>query len=117
MNLLQNAITRLSWSWLENLAVMSLRGSAHITKVFFTFKFSVATLKFREGQLDASCNSQVGPCHHSMAVDSEAGSVSLDMRSAGLAEDVTCLHVASEVASWMRVTRILMNVFQREGTF
>jgi hypothetical protein len=56
------------------------------------------------GQLDGSCRSHCGPCHHNVEVDNVVGFVPREMRSAGLCCVCTCCHVADEVASCMRAT-------------
>jgi hypothetical protein len=98
---------------LENLSVMSSLEAVTDTKVFLISKSSVAGLKSVEGQLDEVCNSQSGPCHHKVSVDSVVGSVPREIKSAGFDADGTCLHVAAAVASWMSATRLPTKVFQR----
>ena len=99
INLLQNATTRLSLVSLENLSVMSSLASMSATSVFFISKLSVAILKSREGQWDASCNNHSGPCPHSGVANKTVGLMPLEIRSAGLEDDGTCRHVAPIVAS------------------
>ena len=98
---------------LENLSVISSLSVVTDTNVFLISKSSVAGLKSIEGQLHKFCESQSGPCHHNVAVDSVVGSVPREIRSAGFDEDGTCLHVASAVASWMKAIRLPTKVFQR----
>ena len=56
-----------------------------------------------------------GPFHHSVDVESDVGSVPLDIRSAGLDEDGTCLHVAAAVSSCMSATLFPTKVFHLLG--
>ena len=65
---------------------------------FLISKLSVGELISVIGQLDDFCESHCGPFHHSVDVDN-VGSIPLDMRSAGLDCDGTCLHVAAAVSS------------------
>jgi len=106
-------MTRTSLVNFENLVVMSSTEVATATNDVLTSKSSVTGLKSRDGHVDESSVSHVGPCHHRLAVDNDAGSVPLEMRSAGLKTDGTCRQFALDVASWMKATRFPTNVFQR----
>jgi len=111
MNLLQYAVTLMSLLSLENLCVMSSGGCSRATCTFLISKFSVGVLNSVVGQLDGSCESHCGPFYHSVDVASVDGSIPLEMRSAGLDWDGTCLHVAEDVSSWMVATLLPTNVF------
>jgi len=50
------------------------------------------------GQLDGSWVSHCGHFHHSEDVNNVESSITLEMRSAGLEWDGTCLHVAAAVS-------------------
>ena len=65
---------------------------------FLISKFSVGVSISVVGQVDGSCESHCGPFHHSVDADN-AGSIPLDMRSAGLDLDGICIHVAAAVSS------------------
>ena len=96
---MQYAMTLVSPRNLENILVKSSTGVMTVTSDFFISSPCVVGLKSLEGQVDESWSSQSGPCCHNAAVANVVGSVPLEMRSAGLDEDGTCLHVALEVAS------------------
>jgi hypothetical protein len=82
---------------------------------FLISNLSVGELISVVGQLDGSCESHCGPFHHSVDVDNVVGWIPLDMRSAGLDCDDTCLHVAAAVSSCMRATLLPTNVFHLFG--
>jgi len=98
------------WS-LENLWEMSSGFCRNATCTFLNSNVSVGVLNSVVGQLHGSCNSHCGPFHHSVDVVSVEGSIPLEIRSAGLDCDGTCLHVAEDVSSWIVVTRLPTNVF------
>jgi len=84
MNLLQYPITLMSLLNLENLCVMSSGGCRHAMCTFLISSLFVGVLNSVVGQLDCSCESYCGPFHQSVDVDRVAGSIPLEMRSAGL---------------------------------
>ena len=112
MNLLQYAITLTSFLFnLENLCVMSSGSCRSAICTFLISRFSVGVLTSVAGQLDGSCVRHCGPFHHSVDVDRVAGSTPLEIRSARLDWDGTCLYVAEAISSWMMTTLFPTNVF------
>ena len=83
---------------LENRCVMSSGVGRHARCTLLNSRLSIGVMNSVIVQLDGSCESHCGPFHQSVDVD-RVGSISLDMRSAGLDWDGTCLHVATAVSS------------------
>jgi hypothetical protein len=110
MNLLQCVMTLMSLWSLENLWVKSSGVCRQATCTFLSSISSVEMLNSAVGQLDGSSRSHCGPFHHSVDVASVAGSIPLEIRSAGLAWDGTCLHVAEDVSFCIMVIRLPTNV-------
>jgi hypothetical protein len=91
MNLLQYAMTVMSLFSLENFCVMSGFCCIATWEVLIS-RCSVGVLNSVAGQLDGSYG---GPFHHSLDDASVVGSRPLEVRSAGLDGDDTCLHVCT----------------------
>ena len=79
--------------------MMSSGVCRHTICAFLVSSVSVGILNSAVGQQNGSCDSHDGPFHHSVDVVSVVGSIPLEIRSAGLDCDGTCLHVAVDVSS------------------
>ena len=99
MNRLQYAMTLSSLFNSENRCVMSSGAGRHARCTFLISRLSVGIVISVTGQLDGSCESHCGPFHQSVDVDRVNGSITLEMRPAGMNWDGTCLHVATAVSS------------------